>query len=217
MKYLTVIILALIIFLTCGRVITHGNKDESKQPKTLNLEYGFRISFAESEDFDDFRLYWNTKIYLDDGVLFEDTTTMFEIKNHYPAIRKIGDRFEILLFVNGGPNIDKLRMLIIKNGKIITNELLPNFEMKPRDIDDDGVLESVGIMSYYEMFGDNYSFMPYDPILVYEYSANGIQLDSIQTEKVNMNVYGKFYGLKYNENLKFKGNEKFENELKKYK
>ncbi len=217
MKYYAVIIPVLIVFLTCGRAVKQENKGEFKPPKTLNLDYGFKISFADSEDFGDFRTYWKAKIYLDDKVLFEDTSDEYEIKNNYPSIREINDGFEILLYLNRKSWIDLLRMLVVKNDTLVKNELLPNLEMKPRDIDNDGVLEVAGIMSYYEMFGDNRSFMPYDPILVYEYTANGIQLDSTQTEKVNINAYGKFYGFEYNENLTFKGNEKFENEFQKYK
>ena len=85
------------------------------------------------------------------------------------------------------------------------------------DVDNDGKLELVGIMSYYEMAGEDGNMMPYVPLLVYEYTDTGIKLDSIETQNVNIQVYNKFYGFDYSEKYEFKGNERFENELNKYK
>ena len=183
----------------------------------INLDYGFKIAFNDSEDLSNFMTYWNTNLYKDNKLIFKDSITEFEINDKYPSIRKIGSNYEILLLVNDRPSIDKLMMLKIQDKNVISKKIIPNFNMKPKDIDSDGRLEVVGIMSYYEMSSKNGNMMPYLPILVYEYTDTGITIDSVTTKKINVRVYGKFYGYDYSEKYLFEGNERFVNELKKYK
>jgi len=219
------LILGFLILASCNQTNTKSDSNKTVRPDTKStgkliskdLGSGFKITFGESEDFTDFKTYWNTKLYKDNVIVFADSTTEFELKNKYPSIRKIGDNYEILLYVNDRPSIDKLLMLKTNGDIIISKELIPNFEMSPKDIDSDGKLELVGIISYYEMAGEDGNMMPYVPILVYEYTGSGITLDSVETKNVNIRVYNRFYGFSYNEKYEFKGNEKFENELNKYK
>jgi hypothetical protein len=184
--------------------------------KTVNMGFGLELKFLESEDFGDFTTYWNTILLNGNFIVFSDSLTEFEIKNGFPKARKIGDQIEVLLYVNDRPSIEKLRMLVVQNNKIVRDELIPYFT-DPNDIDNDGIKEFVGVMSYYEMSGDSSMYMPYDPILVYEYNANGIKIDSSETVRINTIVYDKFYGYQYSEDYKFKGNERFETELTKHK
>jgi len=194
---------------------SYTKPNDNLTPKDLG--YGFKITFGESEDFTDFKTYWDTKLYKDNKIIFNDSITEFEIKGKYPSIRKIGNDYEILLFVNDRPSIEKLYVLKIHGDNVISKDLIPYFEMLPKDIDSDGKPELVGIMSYYQMAGENYDMMPYLPILIYEYTDSGITLDSVETKNVNIRVYDKFYGFDYCEKYSFKGNERFDNELKKYK
>lgn len=214
MKYLTFLFFLFLTFFTNGQVTNQVQKNKLGNLSIIDLGYEFKLSFSEKEDFGSFKTYSKIKIFFHDHVVYRDSTTEFEISDKYPAIRKIRDKFEILLFVNDRPSIEKLEMLIIAKGKVLKKELLPNFAMSPRDIDNDGVLELVGIMSYYEMYENS---MPYDPILAYEYTNKGIKIDTIETKKINTRVYGKFYGFAYNAKYTFKGNDRFEKELRKYK
>jgi hypothetical protein len=219
------LIYGLLILISCNQTKTNSDSNLTAQPETnltdklisKDLGHGFKITFGDSEDFSDFMTYWDIKLYKANVKIFSDTTTEFEIKSKYPSIRKIGEDYEILLYVNDRPSIDKLLILKTQGDNIISKELIPYFEMLPMDIDSDGKLELVGIMSYYEMAGENGNMMPYVPILVYEYSDSGITLDSVETKNVNIRVYNKFYGFDYSEKYEFKGNDRFENELNKYK
>jgi len=210
---------------SCNQANTKSDSNKTVQSDTKStdkltskdLGYGFKITFSESEDFTDFKTYWSTKLYKDNTIIFNDSTTEFEIKGKYPSIREIGNDYEILLFVNDRPSIEKLFMLKIHGDIVISKKMIPYFEMTPKDIDSDGKLELVGIMSYYEMVGEDGNMMPYVPILVFECTDSGITLDSAETKNVNIRVYDKFYGFDYSEKHEFKGNERFENELNKYK
>ncbi|MBN2769480.1 MAG: hypothetical protein JXR90_02165 [Spirochaetes bacterium] len=180
-----------------------------------DLGYGFTIAFADSEEFKDFKMYFDISLYKDDKIVFVDSDYEFEINNNYPSIRKIGDNYEILLLVNDRPSINKLLMLIVNKDKSISKEIIPYFQMLPKDIDLDGKLELVGIVSDYEMQGED-NIMPYVPILVYEYTDRGILLDAIETKKANIRVYDSFYGFDYSEKYEFKGDIKFKNELNRH-
>jgi hypothetical protein len=219
------LIYGLLILISCNQTKTNSDSNTTEQPNTKttdkviskDLGYGFIITFGDSEDFTDFKTYWNIKLYKNNVTIFSDTTTEFEIKSKYPSIRKIGQDYEILLFVNDRPSIDKLLILKTQGDNFISKDLIPYFEMSPKDIDSDGKLELIGIMSYYEMAGAGGNLMPYVPILIYEYTDSGIILDSTETKNVNIRVYDKFYGFDYSEKYEFEGNERFENELSKYK
>lgn len=219
------LILGFLILISCIQANAKSDANKTAQPETnptdklisKDLGYGFKITFGDSEDFTDFKTYWDIKLYKDNVTIFSDTTSEFEIKSKYPSIREIGEDYEILLYVNDRPSIDKLLILKTQGDSIISNDLIPYFEMLPKDIDSDGKLELIGIMSYYEMSGEGGNMMPYVPILVYEYTDSGITLDSAETKNVNIRVYDKFYGFDYSEKFEFKGNERFENELNKYK
>lgn len=119
------------------------------------------------------------------------------------------------MLVNDRPSINKLLMLIVNKDKSISKEIIPYFQMLPKDIDLDGKLELVGIVSDYEMQGED-NIMPYVPILVYEYTDRGISLDAIETKKANIRVYDSFYGFDYSEKYEFKGDIKFKNELNRH-
>lgn len=197
------------------KIIQPGTKS-TNQLISKDLGYGFKITFGESEDFGNFKTYWDTKLYKDDAMTFADTDNEFEITDQYPSIRKIGEDFELLLLLNNRPDIKQLLMLKIHGNQVVLKELIPHFKMSPRDIDADGKPELVGIMSYYQMEGENGNRMPYVPILVYEYTDLGITLDSAETKNINILVYDHFYGFDYSEEYEFQGNERFENELNKY-
>ena len=210
------LIIASILF-ACSQKPNNNNQVSKDNSTVIKLEYGFSISFAGYEDFKTFKTYFKTKVYQNNVVVFTDSITEFEIKSNYPSVRKIGDKYELWLIVNDRPSIEKTKILTIDHSGNIKSDLIPFFEMAPKDIDDDGESELVGIMSYFEMSGENYDYMPYVPLLVYEYKATGVVLDSITTKKINSSIYGKFYGFDYNENYSFLGSERFTKELEKYK
>jgi len=225
MKNISIFIITLLFISSCNQTEKQKSENQSREQldnstaneKVINLDYGFKITFLENEEFTDNKIYWNTKIFFDSQVVFTDTKTLFEIKDNYPRIRKIGNKFEILFYENDSPSIDKIRMLIFSNGYLEKNERLPLFGMKPIDIDNDGVKELIGLLNASELWGDDTIYMPYNPILVYEFNENGILIDSSETIKINSDIYGSFYGFRYDSEIKFVNNENFYEALDKYK
>ena len=183
---------------------------------TVNLKYGFKVSFSKLEDYETFKIYKDTKIYLDNEIVFVDSLSEYEINDKYPSIRKINNSFEILLNSNDRPSINKLRQLVFTNGKLEKDLYLPYFKMNPRDIDNDGFLELVGRLSYTEYWGDDPIYAPYNPILVYQLNENGIEIDSVETERINLKIYDKFYGYEYDSEISFVRNDKILNAMKEF-
>jgi hypothetical protein len=214
-----ILIFGWLILISCNLIKSDPNKTAQTNANTdttltsIDLGHGFKITFGQAEDYTDFK----TKLYKDDALLFNDSITEFEVKDKYPSLRKIRNGYEMLLFVNDRPDIDKLLLLKIYNNTVASQAMIPYFEMVPKDVDADGKPELAGIMSYYQMGGENGHKMPYVPILVYEYTDWGITLDTVETKNVNRRVYGKFYGFEYSEKYEFKGNERFGKELNKFK
>lgn len=191
-------------------------KDNSR---SVELDYGFKITFLDNEVFDSFIVLWNTRIYHNEILVYSDSISEFEVIDNsiYPSIRKImGNRFEILLIANDRPGIEKMKRIVFHNDQIEKIELIPFFT-KPIDIDNDGKLEVGGILSYYELSGVKPDTMPYVPILVYKYNDAGIELDSLKTVNINIKIYSEFHGYEYSEKYSFKKRDIFQDELKKFR
>ena len=133
--------------------VEQNSDSETGNETTVNLKYGFRIVFSKNEDFETFKIYWDTKIYLDNEIVFIDSISEYEINEKYPSIRKFKNSFEILLNYNDRPSMNKLKQLVFSNGKLEKEEFLPYFKMNPRDIDNDGKLELAGILYASEFLG----------------------------------------------------------------
>lgn len=236
MRKIGVLFLVLVISASCNMTVKQNNNSEeqnlnqkeekAKVEQTLvnetgdativNLKYGFKIAFSKNEDFETFKIYWDTKFYLDNEIVYIDSVSEYEINDKYPSIRKFKNSFEILLNYNDRPSINKLSRLVFSNGKLEKDEHLPYFKMNPRDIDNDGILELAGILYASEFWGDDTVYMPYNPVLVYEFGESGIVIDSAETEKINVRVYDKFYGFEYNSDISFVRNDKLSKELKEF-
>lgn len=236
MRKIGIIILVLVFSVSCNMTVKQKSDTEKqnlnqKEKKvkveqtsvsetgneiTVNLKYGFRLVFSNYEDFETFKIYWDTKIYLDNEIVFIDSLSEYETNDKYPSIRKINNSFEILLNYNDRPSINKLRQLVFTNGKLEKDVFLPYFKMTPRDIDNDGKLELAGILYASEFWGDDTVYMPYNPVLVYELGEIGIVIDSVETEKINLRVYDKFYGYEYNSDISFVRNDNFSKVLKEF-
>lgn len=234
MRKIGILFFVFLISVSCNTTVKQNHETEEKQnlnqdeevsqnivesegSTVIDLKYGFRIIFSKNEDFETFKTYWDTKIYLDNKVVYVDATNEYEINEKYPSIRKVKEKIEILLVNNDRPFINKLRLLIFSNGQFERDEYLPYFKMNPRDIDNDNLLELVGILNASEVWGDDTVYMPYNPIFVYELGDNGIVIDSVETEKINVRVYDKFYGYEYNSEISFVRNDKLGKVLEEFK
>jgi hypothetical protein len=218
-KTLCLFLIGILIFLFSFQKSGQAKEIDSTSPKIINLDYGFTITFLKSTDYESFSTHKYTKIYKDNVLVYEDSTKAFEIKGNYPSVRKIGDKFELLFYVNDIPSIDYLNLIVIDQYKVIKNEFIPNPETSPKDFDSDGKLELVGLMCYVETAAKDNGvvYISYIPILVYEIRNEGIILDSIETQKVNIDAYGKFHGYAISEEFFSTDLRRFENVMKKYR
>lgn len=186
--------------------------------KTVKLDYDFEINVGQKEDFEKFETYTlfilthkGKQIYLDTSL------TEYEFGDKlYPIVRQLDkETFEILVEVNDRPSKNYLKCFKVHQDKLISTEKLPTFISKPSNLDSDDNLELAGFSDFGETWGDNGSLTAYNPIIYYELKPSGIALDSTLTISKSKEIYGDFYGFKYNEKIEVKTseNEKWDNEV----
>ncbi len=145
------------------------------------------------------------EIFLDENQIFRDTKKEYWLSglesNQYPRLLECVDgSFQLLIEVDERPNQNELQLFSIsKNGQIQHNEV-PIFNWNPRDIDHNGKLEVMGVLTNGETIAKGDTAL-YNPTLVYELSNRCLMLDSSATIKINETIWGKFHGYYYNDSL----------------
>lgn len=171
---------------------------------TIKLKYNFEIKVGQKEKYENFETYSlfilmhnNKQIYIDTSM------TEYEFGDKlYPIIRLIDDKtFEIFVEVNDRPNKNYLKYFKIHNNKIIEEKKLPTFISHVANLDNDDNLEYAGFWDFGETWGNNNSLTAYNPIIYYEITAKGLQIDSLLTIEKNKKIYGDFKGYKYDEKI----------------
>lgn len=168
----------------------------------LDFQYGFKIKATDIEDLESFKTYSRVEIWHDNLRVFIDSSLEYEfIDKRYPTINnlKMGV-YELLLEYNDRPLPDKLLFLRIENNKVVRKDKLPKFAENPKEID--GVLEYFGTLDDSEVLQIGKTiYYPYNPVLYYKVTADGIKLDSSLTIRKNTEKFGKFNGFHYNEKI----------------
>jgi len=196
---------------------TESNIDNQIQ-KTIKLDFDFEIKVGQKEDFEKFETYTlfilthkNKQLYLDTSL------TEYEFGDKlYPIVRQLdNETFEILVEVNDRPSKNYLKYFKVLKDKIVRTENLPTFISKASNLDSDDNLEFVGFQDWGETWGDNGSLTAYNPLIYYELKPIGLTLDSTLTISKNKEIYGDFYGFRYNEKIEIKTSEtkKRDNEI----
>ncbi len=194
-----------------------SNIDKQVQ-KILKLYSDFEIKVGQKEDFEKFETYTlfilthkNKQLYLDTSL------TEYEFGDKlYPIVRQLDkETFEILVEVNDRPSKNYLKYFKVHQDKIVSIAKLPTFISKASNLDTDGNLEFAGFWDWGENWGEKGLLTSYNPLVYYELKRNGITLDSSLTIRKNKEIYGKFYGFKYNEKVRIKTskNKRWENEI----
>jgi hypothetical protein len=186
--------------------------------KTIKLDNNFEINVGQKEDFEKFETYTLFILTHKKKQLYIDTSlTEYEFSdNLYPIIRQLDkETFEILVEVNDRPSKNYLKYFKVHQDKIVSTERLPTFISNASNLDTDDNLEFAGFWDWGETWGDNGSLTAYNPIIYYELRPSGITLDSTLTIIKNKEIYGDFYGFKYNEKVEIKTSEtkKWSNEI----
>ncbi|MFZ4402226.1 MAG: hypothetical protein ACOYO1_19500 [Bacteroidales bacterium] len=218
--------LILLIILTLTYFINYGQSFDKKNQKTVLLNNGFKIKVGGSENIGHFSTYAPFILTRNGKIIYLDSTNKTEYEfgdTLYPMIHKLIDNsFEILAEINDRPNKNYLKRFLIKNDKLIKLDTLPTFFCKAKNLDNDTTLEYAAIWEFGEEWDDstNQRLTVYNPIIYYELTQKGLQLDSSLTIERNKMIYGKFYGYNYNERIAIKVSDlgdKLSNEIERIK
>jgi hypothetical protein len=140
-----------------------------------------------------------------DKIILKDSINEYWLTGYesdqYPKYLNCSDSSsQLLIEVDERPNSNELFRLKISNDGQIQQDRLPLFSWSPKDIDNDGKLELFGNLTNGETIANGDTAF-YNPILVYEFSNNCLNLDSSSTIKLNRGLWSKFYGYYYNDTL----------------
>lgn len=178
-------------------------KNHSTTRIELNSNYAF--SCRTKKSFDDLitlgacRIEFNSML-----VAIFDSLSEFQEKNGFPKIVSKSKYSVILLYLNNRPNNDVIISIKVNNRKILKIDTMPSFPMKPFALDSTKNRYVGWLIDSYETAGsDSHLQMPYDPILIYSIDSGEYVFSREKTEMVNRNIYGKYYGKKYREDLRF--------------
>jgi hypothetical protein len=200
----TVIVLLLVF---CYVIVTSAIKNKSngfnKENNTeIDLKYDFKIIVPTlGEKFDSCKHYMNFEVWLKNKEIYRDTTQneyRFLCNKLYTTVRKLaGNRYELLIEMFDGPDIDKSFVLYVRNKKLQGIKLLPFFEDAPEKID--GKMVYHGIRHTIDSYQNDSCF--YNPTLYYAITDHGIILDTLVTKRKNSETWGSFYGFEQSDKI----------------
>lgn len=175
--------------------------------KTIQLSNGFQVDLGRSEDLNSFITYTLFILSKNGEVIFIDSSlTEYDFTDTlYPLVHKIGkEKYELCFAVNDRPNKSYLIRYLIDTNRVINTDTLPTFICGEKNLDADNFPEYAGFIEYAEIWDSaGVELAPYNPLLYYEQTPDGIKLDSALTIFRNKVIYGEFYGFSYDEKRSF--------------
>jgi hypothetical protein len=186
-----ILLLLVISFHSFSQKLSHSEK--------INLGHGFRLVGNFSDDF----VYNKISVFRDGIFIFSDNThEFFRNKISFQKVYSFkNNTFAILIERLEAPNKNLLYCYNIEYNKLKKKDILPLFIALPKNLDGDSNLEVAGFRDNFQMKND--STIGYEPIIFYEFTNYGIQLDKTLIISKNKSIYGKFYGYEINETLDF--------------
>lgn len=182
-----------------------SSKDSTDCPTKQFLKQAgeFRIQAIYADCESDWK--YGLTVYKNNKLIYAaDSLMEFEFKNSkfpdYIGVSK--DTSQILLEVNDRPLTNYILCLTIAKDNVISKVRMPLFENDPKDYDHDGLLEYSGYSYTTEGYTNDSCY--YNPIIFVEKGHNGFHLDNDLIKSVNSNLYGNYYGLEPDENIKLK-------------
>jgi hypothetical protein len=202
------------LMISCGQKDGKTEKnalvDQSKvrkggnSPMTKTLEYGFQINGTDREYFEQYGVFTKLEVVRNGTRLFEhDYIEEFEIETLESYVFKLDgeNSFELVFECTSPPSKPWLTLYRLENDKIISIKKLPSMDVKPINLDDDDLLEFAGYWNWSEVYGSDYEFISYNPLLFYEVTGEGIKIDSVLTVKTNEEIWGQFEGFEYSDKI----------------
>lgn len=164
------------------------NNIDCDKPTTFNLDYGFKLEFCDSDEFEVFKTFSYLKLIRETQTIFRDTSLKeYEVtfKLNPIVLKTDTSSFEVLLEVNDRPCKNFLMRFFVTDNKLTKIDSLPTFEANPSDLNHDGIQEYAGYREYGEYFGKNWSVFTYQPIYYYSLTSKGLKLDTAMTDERN--------------------------------
>jgi hypothetical protein len=196
-----------LLLVICYFVVKSTIKDKSTglnkgNIAEIDLKYDFKIIIPTlGGEFDSCKHYINFEVWQKNKEVYKDTTQneyRFLCNKLYTNVRKLVDnRYELLIEMFDGPDIDKSFVLYIKDGELEDIKLLPFFEDAPEKID--GKMEYHGIMHTIDGYQNDSCF--YNPTLYYAITDHGTILDTLVTKRKNSEIWGDFYGFEQSDKI----------------
>ncbi|UOQ51685.1 hypothetical protein [Hymenobacter cellulosivorans] len=173
--------------------------------REVSLPDGLCLQLRKAEELEDFVLFSSLTLLKDGRVLVRDTSADYELnEKFYPILlRNPAGGHDLLVEVNGRPGMSRGRVFRIRGGKLAGQHDVPVFVAPAANLDQDPALEFAGYGSFFETWEEpsGQPVTSYNPLLFYEHTARGLQLDSALTREVNQRIYGQFHGFAFREDL----------------
>jgi hypothetical protein len=181
------------------------NCQHREKPRQYNLGNGIVIKAQPAYPDEDISTLVFLEIIQDKKSVFKDSTrTEYSLNDPlYPLLLNFKTHLELLVEIDSRPNKNLIYKFMIQNQKLVRIDTLPTFLTFAKNLDSDNNLEYVGYWDYGQVWGDSIEITGYNPLIYYEITDNGIQLDSFTTKIVNKEIFGEFYGFFYNEQVEF--------------
>lgn len=198
-----ILIFLIITITSCGTVKNSDNLTSWDDTIIVFNDYVKVIGQHSDEfggtSFNPISVVYKNKLIFKDS-LNEYWLTGFD-SDQYPKFFNCADgNYQLLIEVDERPNQNELMRLTISEDGKARQDRLPIFYWAPTDIDNDGKLEVSGILTNGETIADGDTAF-YNPILVYEITANCLEFDSTTTIEKNKKIWGQFHGYCYNDTL----------------
>lgn len=183
----------------------HSDVNEGKKPLlSQTLDFGFQINGIDREYFEQYGVFTRLEVTRNGIRLIEhDYVEEFEIDKLESYLFKLdsGNSFELVFECASPPSKPWLTLYRLENDKVISIKKLPSMDVKPKNLDDDDLLEFAGYWNWTEVYGASNEFVSYNPLLIYEITGTGVEIDTMLTIWANQEIWGQFEGFEYSDKI----------------
>lgn len=197
---LLIICLMIVLLFTCNTV------PESRQMEEVWLVNTARVGVVAKRattSYSNSTRYQNLSIFIDSNLVYHNPRDYFDM--HFgllPIVQPLSDEVtELLLGFWNQKFQTKILRLQCNNKRVLYQDTLPAFNAHPTDLDRDRREEFSGYLAENEVYCVGCDSAYYNPLLFYEITKNGVQLDSAVTKKWIEEHYDSFYGFRPNKKL----------------
>lgn len=133
-------------------------------------------------------------LYYDSTIIFVDSTSYYSGEyDHKIMDFENGDKGFVFEILGGGSELERLLILQVNKGEIVSKYITPFTDDFSENLDNDAFSEFGGYFSLIDATGEE-GVCYYNPKIFYEIRNDGIKLDTLVTVEMNKKMYGDFHG-----------------------